>query len=85
MSAQKPVKEFRVGGIQASVWKNEVSKDGKTLIQYSVKVEKRFHKKDGEYQNTDYYFNDDLPKLILVAQKAYEYISLTERGKESEA
>jgi hypothetical protein len=85
MSQQKPVKDFRAGGIQASVWKNEVPKDGRTMIKYSVKIEKRYRKKDGEYQSTDYYFADDLPKLILAAQKAYEYIALTEREIEDES
>jgi hypothetical protein len=85
MSSQKPIKDFRAGGIQASVWKKEVPKDGRTVIQYSVKIEKRYRKKDGEYQSTDYYFADDLPKLILAAQKAYEYIALTERGTDDEA
>jgi hypothetical protein len=83
MTSQKPIKDFRVGGIQASIWRKEVPKNGYTAIQYSVKIEKRYRKKDGEYQNTDYYFDDDLPKLILAAQKAYEYIAVTERGTDS--
>ncbi len=32
----------------------------------------------GPYQETNYYFRDDIPRLILVAQKAYEYIALSE-------
>jgi hypothetical protein len=27
------------------------------------------------YESTEYYFRDDLPKLILVAQKAFEFIA----------
>jgi len=83
MSQQKPVKDFRVGGIQASIWRNEIPKNGFTAIRYSVKIEKTYRKKDGGYEKTDYYYNDDLPKLILAAQKAYEYVAVTERGGDS--
>lgn len=74
----KPIKDFRSGGIQASVWRNEVEKNGQTQVRHSVKIQKQFRKEDGDYQDTNYYFRDDLPKLILVAQKAFEFISLTE-------
>ena len=79
----KPIKDFRAGNIQASVWRNEVQKDGQTVVRYSVKIQKQFRKDDGDYQETNYYFRDDIPKLILVAQKSYEYIALTE-SKEAE-
>lgn len=75
---EKPVKDFRCGNIQASVWKNEVEKNGQTVVRHSVRIQKQFRKDDGDYQDTNYYFRDDLPKLILVAQKSFEFISLTE-------
>jgi len=74
----KPIKDFRAGNIQASVWRNEVQKDGQTVVRHSVRIQKQFRKDGGDYQETNYYFRDDLPKLILVAQKAYEYIALSE-------
>jgi len=74
----KPVKDFRSGGIQASVWRNEVERNGQTVVRHSVRIQKQFRTEGGDYENTDYYFRDDLPKLILVAQKAFEYIALKE-------
>ena len=74
----KPIKDFRAGGVQASVWRNEVDKNGQTVVRHSVRIQKQFRKEDGDYENTEYYFRDDLPKLILVAQKAFEYIALRE-------
>lgn len=74
----KPIKDFRCGNCQASVWRNEVEKNGQTVVRHSVRIQKRFRKDDGDYQDTNYYFRDDLPKLILVAQKAFEFISLAE-------
>lgn len=79
----KPIKDFRAGNIQASVWRNEVQKDGQTVVRYSVKIQKQFRKDDGDYQETNYYFRDDIPRLILVSQKAFEFIALNE-SKEAE-
>jgi hypothetical protein len=72
----KPIKDFRAGNIQASVWRNEVQKEGQTVVRHSVRIQKQFKNDDGDYQETPYYFRDDLPKLILVAQKAFEFIAL---------
>ena len=75
----KPIKDFRAGGgIKASVWRNEVEKNGQTVVRHSVRIQKQFRKDGGDYRETDYYFRDDLPKLILVAQKAFEFIALRE-------
>ena len=74
----KPIKDFRAANIQASVWRNEVQKDGQTVVRHSVRIQKQFRNDSGDYQETNYYFRDDIPKLILVAQKAFEFISLSE-------
>ena len=79
----KPVKDYRSGNIQASIWRNEEDKDGQTVVRHSVRIQKQFRKDDGDYQETNYYFRDDIPRLILVAQKAFEYIALNE-SKEAE-
>jgi len=73
-----PIKDFRAGGVQASVWRKEIDKDGQAIVRHSVKIQKQYRKEGGDYKNTEYYFRDDLPKLILVAQKAFEYIALKE-------
>lgn len=79
----KPIKNFRSGNIQASIWRNEVDKDGQTVVRHSVRIQKQFRDDDGDYKETNYYFRDDIPRLILVAQKAFEFISLSE-SKEAE-
>jgi len=81
----KPIKEFRAGNITASIWRNEVQKDGQTILRYSIRVQKRFRKDDGSYENTEYYFPKDLPRLQVCVQKAFEYTVLTERKDLDEA
>ena len=75
----QPVKTFQSGPISTSVWRNEdAQQDGTTRVKHSVRFQKRFRNKDGQWQNSDYYFPEDLPKLQLVVAKAFEFISLKE-------
>ena len=79
MSQQRPVKSYKAGRIEASIWRNEKEQNGKTVLLHSVRIKKQFRKDDGDYQDTDYLFPQDLPDLVLVAQDAYRYIRLRER------
>ena len=81
-----PVKEFRAGGIRAAIWKHEVQQDERLIVRFSTKIEKRYRKKQtDEWQSTDQYFPEDLPKLALVATKAFEFVSLKESEDNSDA
>ena len=81
----QPIKDLRAGTIQAGIWRNETKKDGQPVVRFSIRIRKRFRKGNGSYENTDYFFPDDLPRLALVAQKAYEYIALSESKELEEA
>lgn len=78
----KPVKSFKAGSVEASVWKKEVEKDGQTVTRYSVRIQKQYRKKDGNYETTPYFFKNDLGDLALVANKAYEFLSLRESSND---
>lgn len=43
----------------------------------SVKIEKSFKNKDGEYENTSNLFIDDIPKVISVLQDVYSEYGIT--------
>ena len=73
----KPEKTFRQGSCSASVFVNGMQKNGQTIPVKSVSVQ-RSYKKDGSWKNTNSYGINDLPKLALVASKAYDYLT----GKE---
>ena len=74
-----PIKEFRASGaITAAVWRNEENqKDGNIRVRYSVKIQKRFCDKNNNWKDSDYFFPEDLPKVELLARKAFEYITLS--------
>jgi len=79
----KPVKSFKAGTIQASIWRKETEKDGQTVVQYSVRIQKQYKNDKDEWQNTDYYFPEELAKLESVVRKAFDFISVKE-SKEAE-
>jgi len=87
MSEQKtqPVKKFRVGTISASIWQNEeLQPDGTTLVKHSVQIQKRYRDQDGNWHDSNSYFPNDLPKLQLAVEKAYEFLALEETGVTAE-
>jgi len=79
-TVQKPEIEFRAGTISVAVWRNDSDRDGVSQIRYSFRFNKRYKDKQGEWQDSDCYFPEDLPKLQLVLAKAYEYVTLKEKS-----
>ncbi len=71
---KQPEKKFRAGGITATIWQNNVAKDGKETSFNTVNLERSYKDKEGNWQSTNSFRASDLPKLTLVAQKAYEYV-----------
>lgn len=79
----RPAKEFKAGGVRAAIWKEQHSEAGREMVRFSVKIEKRyFDEASKEWRNTDYFFVNDLPRLRLVAERAFEFIVLGESQDE---
>ncbi len=63
----KPISEVRIGSVKAAIWQNKTEHG----IRHNVTFSRSF--KDGEqWKSSDSFGRDDLPRLILAAQKAYE-------------
>jgi len=81
--SNKPIKEFRAGTLRAAIWKEDRQDAGRQTARFSVKIEKRyFDETSKEWRNTDYFFANDLPRLCLVAERAFEFIVLGESQDE---
>jgi hypothetical protein len=63
----KPVNEIRIGSIRAAIWQNKVGDKVRHNVTFT-----RSYKDGDEWKTSDSFGRDDLPKLILAAQKAYE-------------
>ena len=73
--AQKPEKNFRVGGVRAAVWNwTNTTKFGRTFAQKKVVLDRSYLDGNKEWKNTNSYTANDVPKAILALSKAYEYL-----------
>ena len=78
MIMNKPEKEFRCGAVSASIWANDREVEGQTVSFFSVRIDKAF-KEGNVWKHTSTFSVDDLPKVALVANEAYRFITLKER------
>jgi len=78
----KPDKKFQAGGIEASIFENEIQQNGKTLKIMKVAFQKRFKGKDG-WKTTYSLDTNDIPKAILVLSEAYKYLVLNPETADS--
>lgn len=83
----KPVKKIKVGAIDAAVWKNTIkqAKSDAEIVSFSVTMERRYKGQDGEWQGTNSYRINDIPKAVLALQKAYEFIAMDAGHLEGES
>ena len=81
-----PEKKFTTGVISATVWKNQgTRKDGTPAEYNTISLQRSYQDKKGEWQYTNSFRVNDLPKAALVLNKAYEYLVLKERVEDYEA
>ncbi len=73
-----PIMVYRAGGVRASVFQNEIQRDGQTVSVPNVRIQRSYKADDTEWKTTDSFRINDLPKVALVASKAYEFLALTE-------
>ena len=78
----KPLKKFSAANISAAVWENE-GKEGRPF--FSVTLQKRYKDKNEEWKNSSSFTANDLPRAMLVLDKAYEFLVIKEdNSKEHE-
>ena len=68
-----PDKKFKAGGITATVWKG-VSPKG--AVYFNVQISRSYKDKDNNWKNTSSLRENDVPKAMVLLQKAYEYVIL---------
>jgi hypothetical protein len=73
-SGNSPEMKFRAGSICATIWHNSVEKEGEKASFNTISLERTYKDKEGNWQTTNSFRLNDLPRLSLVAQKAYEYV-----------
>jgi hypothetical protein len=81
----KPVKSFRAGAVEAAIFENERTVGGKKLKMSNVVFRRSYKDKDGNWQNSDSFGINDVPKVELLLKKSYEFMLVGERAEEEPA
>lgn len=77
-----PEKKFRAGVVSATVWLNEgQSKEGNSTQWRSISLQRGYKDNNEQWQNTNSFRINDLPRAALVLQQAYEYL-VTKQSEE---
>lgn len=75
-----PEKKFRAGGISATVWLNKGKRPNGEETEYkTVALERSYTDKEGKWQTTNSMRVNDLPKVAVIVQRAYEFLVLNEQ------
>ncbi len=74
-----PKSRHRINSISTAVFENKTEKNGKTVIQYSISIQKSYKDASGEWVNKEIWlFPSELQPLRTACQKAYEQCVLKE-------
>ncbi|MFQ5474385.1 MAG: hypothetical protein ACE5DM_00985 [Candidatus Nanoarchaeia archaeon] len=74
----KPEKKFRAGAISATVWSNEgTNQQGQPTSYRTISFDRSYKDKNGEWRSTNHLRTTDIPKAVLVLNKAFEFVSLS--------
>ena len=71
-----PEKKFSAGALSATIWKNETEKNGEVKSYKTISFERRYKDKEDNWKSTNSLRINDLPKAVMLLQKAYEYVTL---------
>lgn len=85
MNKKRPEKKFKSGPISTTIWSNEGKNDkGEVTTFKTISFDRSYLDKDGNWKKTTSLRASDLPKAVLVLQKAYEYLSLDDESIDTE-
>jgi hypothetical protein len=77
MGKKHPEKKFRSGAISATIWENKgKAKDGKEVSFRTISFDRNYQDKEGNWKSTNSLRTSDIPRAILVLNKAYEFVAL---------
>jgi hypothetical protein len=79
---EKGIKAFRAGSISATVWSNTGSSEKGEFEFKTITIQKNYKDKNDVWQHTNSFTTGDLPKIRLLADKAYEYLVTKEAPDE---
>ncbi len=74
----QPETKFRAGAVSATVWLNQIKRqNGETGAYRTVSLDRRYKDKDGNWKSSGSLRAIDLPRAVLVLNKAFEYVAMS--------
>jgi hypothetical protein len=75
-TGNQPEKKFRAGAISATVWQNmgQSKKTGETTSYRTISLQRGYKDKNDQWQSTNSFRINDLPRAAVVLKQAYEYL-----------
>ena len=70
----KPVANFRAGQVTASVWATKKEINKKEITFFNVTIVKNYMDDEEEWKQTSSFNREDLVKVLLVTNKAIDYV-----------
>ncbi len=68
---------FHFHNVSLAIWEKEETRNGRPVTLHTITLNKRYHDKGtNEWKDSSSFFPDDLPRLRLLLDKAYEHILL---------
>jgi len=83
VTTNQPVARFKHGSITASIFENEVKKNGNSFTVSKVVLQKSFLDKNEHWQTTSSLDTNDVPKAIMALTKAYDFVTRSETKAET--
>ena len=80
----QPEKRFKCGACEAAIFENQINRDGKSIKLKKVAIQKRYMNAEEEWKSTHSLDKNDIPKMILVLFKAYEYLTMADESSNDE-
>ena len=77
----QPEITFRHGPCSASIFENEYTRGGESFTVRTVSFQRSYLDKEGTWQRTNSLKVNDIPKAVLVLNKAYEFLTSTNQAE----
>ena len=75
-----PKKKYRAGAVAATVWENKAkNSQGESNSYQTISLERVYQDKEGNWKSTNSFRVNDLPKVSIVMQRAYQELILKEQ------
>ena len=77
-----PEMSFVRGNCRSSIFYNQVKRNGEIVEIPKVVITRSYLDKNNEWKATNSFNLNDIPKLIIVATKAYDYLTSRKQNNE---